>query len=244
MATSLVDLLYDGQQRMANSTEVGGDRLLAELLIACDVSRHMCSKDLSEAIQQSAHSPHDSTATSLLEDKVLSESQAALSTLEASVCELTARCCSHPVDVALQSYHRRPEWHSDSTEMTAEPSVAMTAVGEHLLSLVPHMTQQGGPQLLSQIIASIVHSVLQAVHKISSLTFAASRQLNADLSYLLKLAEALAGADATNNLRNCLMALPVADKRQDDNSTSDQLLMFRRAVQTALEMKTTGGQLQ
>ncbi|CEM00033.1 unnamed protein product [Vitrella brassicaformis CCMP3155] len=171
---------------------------------------------------------------------VLAVAVAEFDRLRSRVKDVVSQCCTYPVTVTLQDYHSLTEWTAVSNDtlmgevgLSGSPTSLITAVGEHLLSLVPHLESHSqqhqqqqqqvanqtpvspahGPQesgasvWLPRVLGSVGSTLLAKAAQIERLSSGGLRQLATDLSYIQKVIEALGGAAEIVDLTTCLDAM-------------------------------------
>merc|ERR1712232_1313856 len=130
---------------------------------------------------------------------------------------LVTQCCVQPVQHILASYAEGPVWTkaldaSDALPVSGglNPLQSITAVGEHLFSLVPLLEQsQDSVQTswLPRVLEAVLDTTLQKALQIKSLEAPGAQQLMADLEYLQKVTEALgSGAAAAEGAKGGVAA--------------------------------------
>jgi len=149
----------------------------------------------------------DSAAVASRATTALSASTAALAEAEKQVRGLVTQCCVQPVLSMLSTYTDLPEWsrNADAAEALPvaggpNPLQGITAVGEHLFSLVPQLERsqdRSQSNWLPTILEAVVEVTLQKAMQIKQLGNLGAQQLAADLEYLQKVTQALgSGAPA------------------------------------------------
>jgi len=137
--------------------------------------------------------------------KGLPATAAALAAAEKEARGLVTRCCVQPVTSILAGYPEDPQWTlgADASDLPGGagllPLQRVTAVGEHLFSLVPQLERSQDSsqfQWLSTVLEAVVEAVIQQVLQIRKLTLRGAEQLVVDLEYVQKVTDALGSGSA------------------------------------------------
>merc|ERR1711990_649555 len=91
--------------------------------------------------------------------------------------DLVTRCCVQPVATILARYPEEPQWlragEPTTSDMPDAPLQRITAVGEHLFSLVPQLERSQDSaqfQWLPTILEAVVETVVQKAIQIKKLS--------------------------------------------------------------------------
>eukprot|EP00929_Paragymnodinium_shiwhaense_P051567 TRINITY_DN25930_c0_g2_i1.p1 TRINITY_DN25930_c0_g2~~TRINITY_DN25930_c0_g2_i1.p1 ORF type:complete len:508 (+),score=162.21 TRINITY_DN25930_c0_g2_i1:94-1524(+) len=149
---------------------------------------------------------------------ILPAASKALAAAEKEARDIVTKCCVQPVAAILAGYPEEPQWlRADGTAGDLAgglmPLGRVTAVGEHLFSLVPQLERsQDGSQIqyLPTVLEAVVETAVQQALLIKKMTLLGAEQLIVDMEYVQKVTDALGhNDDGTGDVGN-LGALPLA----------------------------------
>jgi len=147
--------------------------------------------------------------------QVLPESAKALAAAETKVRGLVTQCCVKPVSNILSTYQEGSHWSRNSDEPLEAGSLlplqCVTAVGEHLFSLVPQLERSQDScqfQWLPTILEAVVEAVVQKVMQIKTLSIVGAQQLAVDLEYFQKVTDALGNSEESGGTAGSQQQLP------------------------------------
>jgi len=163
----------------------------------------------SVASLRNAHSaldgaPPNSAALRARSPTAIPAATASLATADKQMKDLVTQCCVQPVMAVLGTYSDMPDWaKAGELEVPAllgglMPLQCITAVGEHLFSLVRVLEQSPDSSQASWlpiILDAVADIALQRVLQIKRLSSYGAQQLVVDLEYLRKVADALGGGE-------------------------------------------------
>jgi hypothetical protein len=148
----------------------------------------------------------------------LPATSAALATAEREARAIVTRCCMQPVNALLAGYPDEAQWTTEPAAAELQggvlPLKRVTAVGEHLFSLVPQLERSQDSsqfQWLNPILEAVVEATVQQALQIRRLTLRGAEQLTVDLEYVQKVTDALGSSGGAG---------PAADTSGIDNKPS------------------------
>lgn len=187
---------------MATSKEPAFGRMIAEKLRDPSV---WCAKLAlpSAASLEAAHAAvlGNAGATQGSGSGALPVAAAGLAAAEKEGRDIVTRCCVQPVSSFLSGYPEESQWLAEpaagelpNAAASLLPLQRVTAVGEHLFSLVPHLERSHDSsqyQWLPTVLEAVVEATVEQALKIRKLSLRGAEQLIVDLGYVQKVTDAL-----------------------------------------------------